>query len=145
MTEIATPTTTIEQTVRIAARPETVWSFWTEPERLREWWGEATALELQPGGDYRIVMDNGTVGRGRFVELDPPRRLVFTFGWEHNAPGEPLAPGSTRVEVTLRAEGDGTELVLRHTEVPSEQAPDHVKGWELFVGDRLVAAVTGEG
>ena len=36
---------------------------------------------------------------GTIEALEPPNRLVFTFGWESNAPGEPLAPGSTVVEV----------------------------------------------
>jgi uncharacterized protein YndB with AHSA1/START domain len=143
MTEIASPTTTVEQVVRIAATPETVWSFWTEPERLREWWGTATDVVAQPGGDYRIVMDTGLVMRGAFVELDPPHRLVFTFGWEGNAPGDALAPGSTRVEVTLRADGDDTELVLRHTDMPATHAPDHAQGWQHFVGERLVAVAAG--
>jgi uncharacterized protein YndB with AHSA1/START domain len=78
--------------------------------------------------------------RGVFTELDPPRRLAFTFGWEHNAPGEPLAPGSTRVEVTLTADDGETVLLLRHFEMPATHAPDHEKGWNYFVGERLVAA-----
>jgi uncharacterized protein YndB with AHSA1/START domain len=142
VTETAAQTTTVEQSVRIAAPPETVWSFWTEPERLSRWWGTATAVVAEPGGDYRIVMDTGEVMRGSIVEVDPPHRLVFTFGWEHNGPGEPLAPGSTSVEVTLLADGADTELVLRHTEVPASHAPDHAQGWQYFVGERLVAAVS---
>ena len=47
MTE--TETRTVEQTVRIAARPETVWRFWTDPERMRQWWGTSSNLEARPG------------------------------------------------------------------------------------------------
>lgn len=143
MTDTAEGTITIEQTVRIAASPQTVWTFWTEPQRLAEWWGTATAVETEPGGTFRVVMESGPVMRGVFTELDPPHRLVFTFGWENNAPGEPLAPGSTRVEVTLTPEADETVLVLRHFDMPTPHAPDHEKGWSYFIGERLVAAAAG--
>jgi uncharacterized protein YndB with AHSA1/START domain len=140
VTETAPVKTTVEQTVRIAASPETVWSFWTEPERLCEWWGVDAEVVAEHGGLYRVVMENGPVMRGTFAELDPPHRLVFTFGWEQNAPGEALAPGSTRVEVTLTPDGSETVLVLRHSEMPTTHAADHEKGWSYFVGERLVAA-----
>lgn len=139
MTEGTDETVTIEQTVRIAASPETVWAFWTEPARLAEWWGSDAEIAAEPGGSFRIVMDDGPVMRGAFTEVEPPHRLVFTFGWEHSAPGEPLAPGSTRVEVTITPEEGGTVLVLRHFGMPATQAGDHEKGWRYFLGDRLVA------
>ena len=141
MTDTAAETVTVEQTIRIAASPETVWTFWTEPQRLAEWWGTAAEVEAEPGGLYRVVMESGPVMRGFFTELEPPHRLVFTFGWEHNAAGEALAPGTTRVEVTMTPEGDETVLVLRHFDMPATHAPDHQKGWSYFVGERLVAAV----
>ena len=140
MTKSTTDTTTIEQTVRIAASPETVWTFWTEPERLAEWWGTDAEAVAEPGGLFRVVMESGPVMRGAFTELDPPHRLVFTFGWEQNSPGEPLAPGSTRVEVTMTPDEGETLLVLRHSEMPSTHASDHEKGWSHYLGDCLVAA-----
>lgn len=139
MTSTAPETTTIEQTVRIGARPETVWTFWTDPRRVAEWWGPDAEVEARPGGRYRVVMESGPVMLGEMVELDPPHRLVFTFGWEGNAPGEPLAPGSTQVEVTLTPDDDGTVLVLRHSDMPTTHAPDHTKGWAYLIGERMVA------
>ena len=65
---------------------------------------------------------------GSFATVEPPHRLVFTFGWEQNAPGEPLAPGSTVVEVLLTPDGDGTVLVLRHSDMPVTHAADHAQG-----------------
>ena len=133
--------TTIEQQVRIAAPPETVWTYWTDPGRLAEWWGKAAECVAEPGGMFRVEMETGPVMVGRFTELDPPRRLVFTFGWEGNAPGEPLAPGSTVVEVSLTGDGAETLLVLRHSDMPDTHADDHTKGWAYFVGERLPAAI----
>jgi uncharacterized protein YndB with AHSA1/START domain len=144
VSETTSETTTIEQTVRIAASPETVWEFWTDPARLAEWWGHAAEVELEPGGLFRVAMDSGPVMRGSFITLDPPYRLEFTFGWEQNA-GGPLAPGSTRVEVTLTPEGNETVLVLRHLDMPITHAADHEKGWGVCVGDRLVAAASRHG
>lgn len=141
MTDTAGQLTTLEQTVRIAARPETVWSYWTDPARLAEWWGTDAEVLPEPGGLFRVVMESGPVMRGSFLELDPPNRLVFTFGWEQNAPGELLAPGTTRVEVTITPDGDESVLQLRHFEMPTTYAADHEKGWHLFVGERLPAAV----
>jgi len=138
--ETANELTTIEQTVRIAASPTTVWQFWTDPKLVVEWFGAAADVEPEPGGLYRVVMEAGQVMRGAVVELGPPRRLVFTFGWEGNPPGEPLAPGTTNVEVTLEPDEQGTVLTLRHTAMPVTHAPDHRKGWAHLVGERLVAA-----
>ncbi len=141
MSDAAPQTVTIEHSVRIAARPETIWAFWTDPARLTEWWGVEAEVEPEPGGLYRVVMGDGPVMRGAITDIDEPRRLVFSFGWEHNAPGEPLAPGSTRVEVTLEPDGDGTVVVLRHSDMPAAARADHAKGWAQFVGERLPAAV----
>ena len=146
MTELAeTPgeTVTIEQTVRIAAPPETVWRLWTEPHGLVQWWATDAEVVAEPGGLFRVVVGGGPVMRGIFLELEPPHRLVFTFGWESAAPAGPLAPGSTRVEVTLTPDRDGTVLVLRHFDLPVHHAPDHRRGWSHFVADLLVAAAAG--
>lgn len=136
-----TGTTTIEQTVRIAAPPEIVWSFWTEPDRIAEWWGNGTDVNVEPGGVLRVELARGPVMLGAFTALEPPRRLAFTFGWEQHAPGEPLAPGSTVVEVTLTPDGDGTIVNLRHSDMPVTHAADHEKGWSYCLDALLGAAV----
>ena len=143
MSDTPTATTTIERTVRIAARPELVWSFWTDPTRIVEWWGRPTEVDVRPGGAIRVELDNGGTAVGTFTELDPPRRLVFTFGWGQFAPGEPLAPGTTSVEVTLTPDGEGTVLVLRHFDMPVTHAADHERGWSYYLEERLVAALGG--
>ena len=137
MTETTAPLETIEQVVRIDAAPETVWSFWTEPTRLCEWWGVEADAVAETGGVFRVVMDGGPVMLGEFLELEPPRRLLFSFGWEGGAPGGPLPPGSSRVEVVLVGQDGGTLLTLRH-ELPATHAVDHAKGWEFYIGERLV-------
>jgi uncharacterized protein YndB with AHSA1/START domain len=143
VTDAPTATTTVERTLRIAARPDVVWSFWTDPTRIVEWWGRPSDVDVRPGGALRVELDNGATAVGTFTVLEPPRRLVFTFGWEQFASGEPLCPGSTSVEVTLTPDGDGTVLVLRHSDMPVTHAADHERGWTYYLEERLVPALGG--
>ncbi|HZQ81486.1 MAG TPA: SRPBCC domain-containing protein [Gaiellaceae bacterium] len=60
---------------------EHVFSVWTDPELIPEWWGESTVVEemdVRPGGVWRFRTAYGTV-EGEFREVDPPARLVQTF------------------------------------------------------------------
>jgi uncharacterized protein YndB with AHSA1/START domain len=123
----------VEQTLRIDAVPETVWRYWTDPERMCAWWGAAAELDARPGGTCRVEMGGGPVMLGEFVELVPYERIVFSFGWE-TTPGAPdIAPGSTRVEVTLVDDGGGTLLTLRHSDIPATHADEHHSGWAHFL------------
>ncbi|GAB3477029.1 SRPBCC family protein [Amycolatopsis cihanbeyliensis] len=120
----------VEQTVRIEARPETVWEFFTDPELLAQWWGPAE-VEPRPGGLLRVPMLDGPrpVMRGEFVEFVPYERIVFTFGWE-DTPGAPaIDPGASLVEVTLVPEDGGTVLTLRHSGLPAELTGETGAGW----------------
>jgi uncharacterized protein YndB with AHSA1/START domain len=102
--------------------------------------GDRATLEAVPGGAYRISMRDGVAAAGEFVEVDPPHRVVFTWGWTR---GFAVAPGSTRVVVTLEEDGGGTRVVLRHHGLPSEEElENHRKGWSLYL-DRLETRATG--
>jgi uncharacterized protein YndB with AHSA1/START domain len=130
----------VEQTLRIRATPETVWNYWTDPQRMCAWWGSAAELDPRPGGTCRIEMGGGPVMQGEYVELVPHERIVFTFGWEPTAGAPDVPPGSTRVEVTLVAEAGDTILTLRHTGLPAADAGQHAAGWSLYL-PRLAAAI----
>ena len=132
----------VEHTLRIAARPETVWRYWTDPERMCEWWGTAAELDPQPGGRCIVSMGGGPRMRGEFIELVPHERIVFSFGWEPGEGVPAVAPGSTFVEVTLTPDGDDTILALRHTRLPSAAAEEHRAGWGHFLP--LLAATAAD-
>lgn len=136
-----TDTTTVEQTMRISARPATVWRYWTDPERMCDWWGATAELDPTPGGACVVEMGGGAVMRGEYVELVPHERIVFTFGWEKNEDGPDIAPGSTLVEITLTPDGDDTILTLRHTGLPTAARDEHRSGWSHFLP--LLAAAAG--
>ena len=130
----------VEQTLRISARPETVWRYWTDPQRMCDWWGEAAELDPRPGGTYRVEMGDGPVMVGEYLELVPHERVVFSFGWEPTDAAPAVAPRSTRVEVTLTADAGDTILTLRHTGLPTAFADMHRSGWAHFL-PLLAAAV----
>jgi uncharacterized protein YndB with AHSA1/START domain len=130
----------LEVSVHIAARPETVFPYFTDPERYVQWMGTSATLEAVPGGVYRVGMRDGVEAVGEFVEVVPPHRVVFTWGWTDQFA---VAPGSTRVVVTFAEEGGGTRVVLRHYDLPTEELRAHHRsGWETYL-PRLAARVTG--
>ena len=124
--------------VRIEASPDEVFPYLTEADLLVRWMGEWAELDAQPGGSLAIDI-NGIPVRGEFVVVDPPHRVVFTWG---AAGSDVLAPGSTTVEIMLRSDGDGTLLQLAHRQLPQEEVDRHGVGWTHFL-DRLVVAAAG--
>ena len=133
-------TSVLEVSVHIEATPDTVFAFFTDPTKYVQWMGTSAQITPTPGGEYRVHMRDGVETSGEFVEIDPPKRLVFTWGWAHDAA---VPPGSTRVEVTFEPDETGTRVVLRHHDLPSaEQIEHHREGWALYL-DRLALSATG--
>jgi uncharacterized protein YndB with AHSA1/START domain len=126
--------------VRIAAPPEIVFAYFTDPARLVEWIGIAALLDPRPGGTFRVEANGRDVVCGEYVEVEPPRRVVFTWGFEE-ADGL-VPPGASIVEITLTPDGDGTLLRLTHRDLPGPSRPQHDQGWEHFL-DRLRSAAAG--
>ena len=92
--------------VRIAAPPEVVFPYFTDPARMVNWMGVAALLDPRPGGTFRVEPNGRDVVLGRVRRGRPaaPRRLHV--GLRANRP--PSRRGSTRVEVTLEPDGEGT-------------------------------------
>ena len=138
-----TEETAVVRELTIAARPETVWEFLVDPDKATRWMGIEATLEPTPGGVYRVTVLPGNVASGSFVEVDPPRRLVFTWGWEPGGmegPGTAAAPGSTTVEIELEPDGEGTHVRFTHRDLPSAEATaSHGHGWDHYL-ERLVGA-----
>lgn len=139
-------TTSLRRELVIAASPETVWQFLVDPAKAERWMGTKATLEPQPGGLYRVEVIPGHTARGEFVELDPPRRLVFTFGWEPGEDGtSALPPGTSTVEIELSPDGAGTRLTFTHRDLPTgEAAQQHEAGWDHYLPRLAVAAAGGD-
>jgi len=112
-------------TVRIGAPAAAVFPYFTDPALMVQWIGEWADLRPEPGGTFALDI-NKTPVRGEYVEIDPPRRLVFTWGV---AGKDSLPPGSTTVEVVLTADGPETVVELFHHDLPAEDFPGHLEGW----------------
>ena len=121
---------------RCGARSGNVFPYFTDPALIVTWMGDRADLDPQPGGVFAV--DVGTSpARGTYVVVEPPTRVVFTWG----LPGSETIPaGSTTVEVILTADGDETVVSLAHHDLPGEHRPGHKKGWDTFLG-ALPAAV----
>jgi uncharacterized protein YndB with AHSA1/START domain len=131
----------VELEVRIDAAPETVFEFFADPEKMVQWMGRSHALEPRPGGVFRCDINGRDVASGAYVEVDPPRRVVFTWGWDSE--DSVTAPGSSTVEITLAPDGGGTRVRLVHRDLPSEESrAAHAHGWDHYTR-RLALAAAG--
>jgi uncharacterized protein YndB with AHSA1/START domain len=117
--------------VTIAAPAEVVFAHLTTAEGLVRWVGPEATADPAPGGVLRWTHPDGATVAGRFLELVPHRRVVFTYGWEDGRLGVP--PGSTTVEIDLVEAGGATTLRLVHHGLPPEAVPDHRRGWAFFL------------
>ena len=125
----------VEIEVRIRARPETVFAYFIDPGLYVRWQGTSTRLDPRPGGIYEVSMDDGSVASGRYIAVELPDRVVFTWGWVGD---DTLPPGQSTVEVTFRGDRDDTIVRLRHLALPSTASREqHAQGWHHFLG-RLV-------
>jgi uncharacterized protein YndB with AHSA1/START domain len=138
---MADATEPLRHQVRIDAPPEIVFRYFTDPARMVEWMGVGALLDPRPGGQLRIEPNGRDVVLGEYVEVQPPRRVVFTWGFDGGGPAA-VAPGSTRVEVTLEPDGEGTLLTLRHHGLAGASRDAHAAGWAHYL-TRVARAATG--
>ena len=130
----ATPGLTL--TRRINAPAEKIYAAWTEPDNLIRWFGPASVtpgslaadIDARVGGRYRISFDTSTGEHhdvsGVYREVQPNRRLVFTWAWHSTPERESL------VTISMQPEGSGTLLTFLHEQFADETARDnHERGW----------------
>lgn len=114
---------------------EKVFAAWTKPEQLTKWWGPSgfttiiDEMNVEVNGKYRFNMHapNGEVHVlvGQYLEIVPNEKLVFTWKWE-NEEGFPF----TKVTIDFLEQNEKTEVVVTHTDLPSEEAAqNHNHGW----------------
>ena len=122
----------LEHELLIRAPAELVFAFFTDPDLYRRWMGREATLDPRPGGIYRCVVHDTATVLGEYVVVEPPRRVVFTWGFEGGA-GVPA--GSSTVAVTLTPVPDGTLLRLVHTGLPHPALAGHDKGWSGYLAE----------
>lgn len=123
-----------------------VWAALTEARHIPRWYGPSDEFEIEVlewdcriGGRYRVAMhhaeDRTYTCFGAFKEIQPDRRIAYTWSWEDQPPMDSL------VTFELAADGEGTRLVFTHVGFPTEEARDqHRMGWTGSL-ERLSKAV----
>lgn len=130
----------VEERLGLDATPADVFPYFIDPALYVKWQGVRAELDPRPGGHFRVWMDETHVAEGTYLMINPPRLVIFTWGWRGDAN---VPPGATRVEIRLEADGDGTLLTLRHFGLPDDAAAAmHRSGWVMF-GKRLSVVVRG--
>jgi uncharacterized protein YndB with AHSA1/START domain len=136
---------------RIKARPQIVFDAVTAAEGIAHWWGPdagpVLVAEADPrvGGRYRVrflrMLDNTEYeSSGEYLEIVRPARIVMSWRWRDGNPD----PGESRVEITLKAVPEGTELTFIHSQLHDEDARrSHEEGWAGAL-DKLEAHLAAE-
>lgn len=127
--------TSVDITRVIAAAPQRVWAAFADPAVLAAWFWPArlsptVVADVRPGGRYRIE-GTGMAVSGTYLEVEPLRRLVFTWQWDGDE-----TESLVTLEFGASAEGK-TVLSLRHDRNASPEERDaHAQGWNDCL-DRL--------
>ena len=123
----------VVQELTVRAPAHVVYAMLTDPALFVQWMAVDAVLDPRPGGVVRWTHANGDSCAGRYVELVPGRRVVFTYGWERAEVEIP--PGSTTVTVDLTPTPDGaTTLRLVHSGLDDLAADAHHGGWRHYLG-----------
>jgi uncharacterized protein YndB with AHSA1/START domain len=125
--------------VDLPAPPAEVFRHLTDPAAMIRWMGQHATLKPFPGGAFEVDI-NGVPVRGQYLEIDPPRRVLVSWGVAGNT-GMP--PGATKVEFTLTPTPGGTRLRVVHRGLSPEQEDIHAAGWQHFLA-RLIRAAAGD-
>jgi len=122
-----------------SAKPERVFDAWLDPRTASKWLfatptGKITRCDIDArvGGKFSIVRvdENGEFDHeGEYLEIDRPRRLVFTFGVVR------LSKEMSRVVIEIAPSGEGCELTLTNEGVLPEYADRVPEGWAMILGN----------
>jgi uncharacterized protein YndB with AHSA1/START domain len=132
------PVPEFSTSIDIEAPPELVFAHLVDPRRMVAWMGQHAELEPEPGGRFAVDID-GVLVRGEYLEVDPPCRVLVSWGMAGTAD---LPPGSSRVEFSLVPTARGTRLTLVHRDLPDTRMRTHARGWDHYL-DRLRVAAGG--
>ncbi len=130
-----------EKSVLVPLSADDTFALITEPDRLRRWQVITARVDLRAGGDYRWTIVPGHSAAGTYTEVEPGRRVVFSWGWEGSAD---LPPGASTVIITLEPATGGTLVRLVHDGLTADQEASHAGGWNHYLGRLVTAATVGD-
>lgn len=114
-----------------------VFAMWSDPEHMKNWMGPESfecpvvEMDFRIGGAYRALIRSKEHGDnwfgGVYREIEPDRRLVFTFAWDNDGPS---AGVETLVTITFRESGGKTVQTFHQSPFLNvERRDSHVGGW----------------
>jgi len=130
----------IHLTATTTGSPEAAWAALTEPDKVVEWFTDASAVR-GVGAPYRLDFGDGSVVEGTVRSLEPGRSFGYSWAWVDAEPAQ-----ETLVTWTIEPlPGDGTKITLDHAgwaEAGADEATrnDHQGYWEGYLED-LVAVL----
>ena len=144
MKEKTAEKTSLEIVRFINVPADRVYDAWTDPAQLRQWFGPENvrtrniSADVRVGGKYRwdLTSPEGEEmsAFGEYKELVRGKKIVFTWQWDDD---EAWENRTSIVAIELFERRGGTELRLRHEQLPSEESRDrHNEGWNSLL-DRL--------
>lgn len=126
--------------IEIDAPPAKVFEYLTSEAGMTAWMGEYAALDPRPGGDFAVDIAGYPI-RGRYLHVEPPTRVIVSWGVAGSAD---LPAGASTVEFRLTAIEQGTRVDLIHSGLPETELAGHAHGWEHFLPRLRVAAPGGD-
>jgi uncharacterized protein YndB with AHSA1/START domain len=132
-----TLTDRIERTMVLPAPRQRVWEAITKPEQLAHWFGVVSDMDFRVGGAIQLRWENKPCPYSGTIEVIEPTQR-FAFRWPSYAIAHPeitfdIVP-STRVEITLEEQAEGTLLTLVESGFASQ--PQSVPAEELYRGNQ---------
>lgn len=141
MRQVSDQGTPLTREIHIEAGPDVVFEYLTQSHLITRWLGISAEIDPTPGGIFRVDPNGHDEITGKFVEVVPGEKVVFTWGWEGEDRMVPA--GSTTVIITLQPLDGGTLLRLEHHLLPAESLDQHEFGWNHYLA-RLAVASTGQ-
>jgi uncharacterized protein YndB with AHSA1/START domain len=134
----------LDRSILIHAPRPTVFSFLTDSSRWAQWWGAGSTIDPQVGGKVYIRYPNGIEAGGRILDIAPPERVVFSYGFNS---GVPMPLEASRVTMSFDEESGSTRVRLRHEFAESSVREDFVQGWryQLSLFANIVTSLVHEG
>jgi uncharacterized protein YndB with AHSA1/START domain len=128
----------LDRSLVIEAPPATVFRYFTDSARWASWWGAGSTIDARPGGRVFVKYPDGNEAAGEVIEITPPSRIVFTYGY---VSGAPIPVGASRVTIQLTPAARGTRLTLTHEFAEAAVRDHHIQGWryQLSLFANLVA------
>ncbi|MFW5943489.1 MAG: SRPBCC family protein [Chloroflexota bacterium] len=134
----ADPQTSLQLERILPVPPGRVFEAWTMPEAIKFWFAGAgtvideVQVDLRVGGRYTIRYQDAsggeTVVTGKYLQIEPPRRLVFSWTMKSGQ----LIVDENIVTVEFRDLGNRTQVQLTHEPFPDPEIRRlHAQGWDV--------------